>query len=325
MKGIVSILITVVSLSVLVFIFWRLIPSIVQVIMTIDLKIIFMTIGVYLLALYISSIRLQKVFKSYGINGSINKFFVVTMIGQFFNNILPTSIGGDSVKAIYAANQEDKISEAFFATIIDRAVGFAAVGICVTLGIFIFPEITKNTLLHLSMSVIGFGIVVLAVIFYSKQMNDRITDWVARLPYKWGSSLAGALEVTSSFFRNRKIVVYSLIISVIILAVFAFAIYLIAYSIGINLKYGLSFLLILMVSLFSLIPSINGTGVREGTFIFVLGNYVSYEKAIAMSIIFLGVGVFCSLFGAIFFIWRHRFGIKMNPYIKSNILKILKN
>lgn len=325
MKSLISMLITLISLTMIVCFFWGSILSIFQVILTGDFKIISLAVWIYLLALFISSVRLRQVFRSYGIINSITKFFFLTMIGQFFNNFLPTSIGGDSIKAIYAANRDDKIPEAILAVVIDRVIGLMTVGFCTVVSMFVFPEIRQQKLLYYASIFLLVCIMIAIVIFYSKKINVCMVRWVEGLPFYWSSYFAKAFRETSAFLRNGRVFFSTLVISVLILLTFAFSMWLSAIGIGINVEYNVFFLLIAMVSFFSLVPSVNGAGIREGIFIIVLSEYILPEKALALSVIFYGMGVVCSILGGFLFVSRHRLGIQVNPHIKSRAAAILQN
>lgn len=318
-------LITLISLIIIVYFLWGSILSVFQVILMADFKIILIAVWIYLLALFISSVRLRQVFRNYGIISSISKFFFITMIGQFFNNFLPTSIGGDSIKAIYATNRDDKIPEAILAVVIDRVIGLMTVGFCTVVSMFLFPEIRQQKLLYYASIVPLVCIMIAIVIFYSKKINVSIVRWAEGLPFYWGSYFAKAFRETSAFLRNGRVFFSTLVISVLILLTFAFSMRLSAIGIGINVGYSVFFLLIAMVSFFSLVPSVNGAGVREGIFIIVLSGYILPEKALALSVIFYGMGVVCSILGGFLFMWRHRLGIQVNPHVKSRAAAILQN
>lgn len=50
----------------------------------------------------------------------------------------------------------------------------------------------------------------------------------------------------------------------------------------------------------SMLPSLNGLGVREGAFVYFLKGYIGTEKAFAISLLWLGLIIFYSIVGGIY-------------------------
>ncbi len=62
----------------------------------------------------------------------------LTMIGNFFNTLLPGSVGGDLIKAWYVAGEEpDRRTRAVFTVLLDRAIGMAVIVFCAALTLVI--------------------------------------------------------------------------------------------------------------------------------------------------------------------------------------------
>ena len=62
------------------------------------------------------------------------------MIGQFFNQLLPSSIGGDAIKIIYLNKINIRISVSTISILYDRLLGFLSLFLIVLVGQIIFKN-----------------------------------------------------------------------------------------------------------------------------------------------------------------------------------------
>ncbi|MHB1425579.1 MAG: lysylphosphatidylglycerol synthase transmembrane domain-containing protein, partial [Gemmataceae bacterium] len=63
----------------------------------------FMALGLYLLTQGVSAARWQMLGNMLGLDGCWRDYFAYYFVGMFFNLVLPTSVGGDVVRAWYLA------------------------------------------------------------------------------------------------------------------------------------------------------------------------------------------------------------------------------
>jgi len=75
------------------------------------------------------SYRWGMLLKAQGIHLSRSSVFMYYMIGMFFNNFLPSTVGGDFVKAYYLSRATGKTAGSFISVLMDRLMGMG--GLCV--------------------------------------------------------------------------------------------------------------------------------------------------------------------------------------------------
>src|SRR3954471_8233390 len=95
--------------------FWGRLPTVLQTVAGASVPLIGVAAVFYLLSLYVLAIRMRYVFRVFEIDQSSNRYFLYTLIGLFFSNFLPTAMGGDLLKASYAAGYTNRLAEAFTA------------------------------------------------------------------------------------------------------------------------------------------------------------------------------------------------------------------
>ncbi len=218
--------------------------------------------------------------------------------GIFFNQLLPSSIGGDAFKVIDVAKQLGlKKREAFIGVLIDRGLGIA--------GIFllnlIFNNITQGFLPKSSyyiLNIISFsgiaGFIIFMFLFKINYLNRF--NW-----YKIVSVPSKALwTVMSSFKKTFGQSFLSLSIHI-----FTFAgVYFIAKAFGVDLPIYAFMVIMPPVILLTIIPiSLAGWGVREVSMVSLLSySGITQETALSISIIFGFTYIIQGLFGLYFFI-----------------------
>jgi uncharacterized protein (TIRG00374 family) len=231
------------------------------------------------------------------------------MVATFFNNVLPTNIGGDVFRIKDAARYTGSKTLSTAIIFVDRLIGFAALFV-LALGALIFGgEIVRALpgLDWLWFGLVGITAVVLVVI-----VAPEVVDWclrpLHRLESEWVTTRIRV--VTSALFQFRRQVpalIKALGISLLIQGSIVFFYFLIARAMGIPLPLGYCFLIIPLVLVVQLFPSINGFGVRESAFVlFFRAIELSAEQAVSLSFVSTGVIIALSLMGGVIYATRNK-------------------
>jgi uncharacterized protein (TIRG00374 family) len=84
------------------------------------------------IAIFCGCVRWNIIMRTQGIDISLKESTQLFLIGQFFNAVMPGAVGGDVVKAVYAAKvTHTKKTEAVTSIVIDRTVGLVSLLILV--------------------------------------------------------------------------------------------------------------------------------------------------------------------------------------------------
>jgi hypothetical protein len=229
-------------------------------------------------------------------------FFVSTFVwrffeGLFFNLCLPSSIGGDVVKAYRLADSTSGRLLAGCTVLADRLTGLAALGVLAgtalmakewALGIPATLAIGAALLLAALLAfwvIVGSLDRVLALIPEQHAARHFIAQL---LPYKMRPSLM------------MRAVGWSLLIQMGGSVVVAF----IARALGVSLPMSVWFAVVPLVTLAMVVPlSINGVGVREGGLAFLLKPAgVSTDAAVAIGLLWFLATILNGLIGGVLFL-----------------------
>jgi len=231
--------------------------------------------------------------------------YYVNLIALFFNNVLPSSIGGEMVKAYYLyKNSNGKIS-AFSAVIVDRLFGIVTM-ILISMSAILFwgqaqssPKILSS-ILFLTLFIVTFGILV-----FNKKIADTLCQ--VHIPLVPGILLEKIREIYKAMHDYRgqkKIILRCVLLTLVGQGAYIIANYLLARSLSIDISLGFFFFFIPILLLIGVAPSVNGIGVREATFMFYLTEFTTPEKALALSLLSTFFMIVVGIIGGIIFAFR---------------------
>lgn len=229
------------------------------------------------------------------------------LVGLFFNNVLPTTVGGDAVRAWEATRDTGEVPEAVGSVVTERLVAGAALGLTALLGLP-FVDVTPRLLAL----VLAFLAVDLALVLAF--LVPRVAEGVATslLPRRL-AGVRGAVTATVGAVRESvrspglvaRLVALSVAFQVLVAAVNAclFA------AMGVPVSLARCVVYTPMIFTVTMVPiSLSGLGVREAAYAYFFGqDGVGQADAVAASLLFFVVVGVSSLPGApLFALGRRR-------------------
>ena len=311
MKNIFSylkILISIALLAVLVWIMRDKLSGIGNIIKGADKILILASIGLIIVGMILQSFRLKFLLDAQSVHLSIKDVIFLTFIGQFFNNFMPTSIGGDVVKAYYASGSSKKKLETFTAVAIDRMLGVITL---VWVAVFAFILGRQQAVNKMVIFIVFFmavaGALFMAVIFNKKAA--RIFLWFKNKAKSNNikEKLQRLYDATNKYRHHKIYIFHALWLSLTAQVLFFYMAYLLAISISSRVSFLLLLKTLPAVSTISMLPSLNGLGIRESGFVGFLGNVMGKDNAFALSLLYLGVTLSVSVLGGIIFLFKREF------------------
>ncbi len=203
------------------------------------------------------------------------KLFSLHMIGNFFNTILPSTMGGDAVKAYYLYREMKSAGDSFGSVFLDRYLGLLA---RLTLGlIFSVAAFTNLRNIGLQWAVPAIFSVFLAgtAVVFRFRIGKRLT------------AIADFYTYLLSHIKNKRMMFKTFLLSLVIQILLILMIAAIALGIGQKLSLTELFVFVPIIMTIMIVPvSISGFGVREGAFV-MLFSLTGIPAPISVSISFL--------------------------------------
>jgi glycosyltransferase 2 family protein len=228
------------------------------------------------------------------------------LVGLFFNNVLPTTVGGDTVRAWEAARDTRDVPEAVGSVITERLVAGAALGVTALLGLP-FVEVTPRLVLL----VVSFLVVDLALV--AAFVVPRVAEGVAAsvLPSRLAGvrgTVSATVGVVRESLRARRLFARLFVLSVGFQLLVAAVNSCLFQAMGVPVSLARCVVYTPMIFTITMLPvSLSGLGVREAAYVYFFGQAgVSQADAVAASLLFFVVVGVASLPGAPLFALSRR-------------------
>lgn len=255
------------------------------------------------LGIYISILRWNIFLKNYDFKINKLKLYSLYSIGTFFNNFLPTTIGGDVYKFINLNKKfRDNRKEIIFTMFLERGSGFFSIFL---INIFLIPLfykliISDQKFLFLE-AIIFLGFI--GIVFFIK--NHLLLIRIGRL-FKINTSLVdkfSKLIVSFSGLKNKKTLIYVLLYSFLFSFAIAISRWILFYAFGIEVNIFYILFVSTITQIFGLIPiSLNSIGITEGISIFLFSFMgVSIEVSLLVTLTGRILLLISSSLGGIFY------------------------
>ncbi len=268
------------------------------------------------------SMRWKIILTHFNLRVPLHRLYGVYLMGMFFNNFLPTGIGGDIVRIYRISDEGLERSRAFSSVIIERLLGIAATLFLSVIALYFVSDYFNN------IGILIFALVLLSLIagFFYIITRNKPYEFLLRLFEKitllqLGERINKLIESIHLLNSKRRIIVYVFGLSICTQASIVFMNYALVRAFGMQVDLLYLFLVIPLTFILTMLPSINGVGFRDGGFVFLLSK-VGVSRAASISLSFMNVIIpmFISIAGGVlFFLQRKQNREKEIEAIEENL------
>ena len=236
------------------------------------------------------------------------------LIGLFFNQFLPTSVGGDAVKGYKLGKKVGSVSTGLILTFIDRLIGLLTMIVYLLIALILGGLEFLQGNERIWLLAFALFLIVVSLLFFSHNFI-RFTYRVFIKPFEKKLAFIEQVKKAYKFFlktRNeRSIYIKASIYSIIAQVSIIIACYLTGKGLGIEIPLLYYFILMPIIFVISMLPiSVGGFGVREGAFVILLGRYgVDKNQSFALSLLFIILFIIICIPGGLFLILGEK-GVK---------------
>ena len=290
----------VITLAILILIFRNIeFSNVKDIILHANINLLLLAILFQLLSTLLAGYRWGRVMKKMDF-GQRSDFYMKSYFkGSFFNQGLPTSIGGDAVRVLDVASNGHRKRDAFIGVFIDRVLGLAGLLILNLIANYFLPGLLPDNLSIMINVIVASGLIGFISFIYIhkiKALNKgRLLNYILRIS-----------ERLNKILHDARSISFHLIIGILIHLFSIINIYLVGQSVG--LEYDLLTMAVIVppVILLTLIPiSLAGWGIREGAMIGLFGLIgAAQANILSMSIIYGIILIIASLPGLYTYLHR---------------------
>jgi len=268
-----------------------------QAFLAIDWFFWFAALSVALLGFLISCFKWSTLLRSDGVDCGFSRLAGFYLIGYFFNNFLPTAIGGDAARMFLAGKACGRYQVAVNSVLAERFSGLLALILVGVFGIFMAPSVVGPTFAALF---IGCGIFLWLLLLFPLVCRSARMAWL----FPGGrifSSVVEAVQGTLYYFFRPGLFIPLAWTSLVFQLLAVVTYFVAARALHVDVSLAQMLAVVPVVSLLTLIPvSLNGLGVREGGFAYFLARAgVPEADAIALSLLVYAITLVFSMGGAV--------------------------
>jgi glycosyltransferase 2 family protein len=241
--------------------------------------------------------RWRKIAILCGATLAFNSAFQITFIATFFNQVLPSTVGGDGVRIWLLARKGVGWASATYSVLADRVVGLVVLALIVIACLPFTFTLVNDSIARAVLLVIGFGTVAGAVLVVLTGVLFRqfFNRWMLT------RHLSSALSIIAAVCRSRRSVTIVVACSVAVHLITVAAAWCCVKAFAAPVSFVQVLFLIPPVALISSVPiSIAGWGVRESSMIIAFAYAgLSQSDGLSVSILFGAMSFVVGVFGGI--------------------------
>lgn len=303
--------VSLVLMAVLIYMVRDSIPKMFDSVKRLPLLILLSGLVLFLISVIIASFRLKILLATQNIFLNIANIIKLTFLSYFFSSFLPTSVGGDVVKAFYISKVSNKTMQSYTTVFIDRFLGMATIFLIGTGALFYSKEISKSCFKWLLPLLLIACTLFLTILFNRRLAKGLTSILIPLVPAKVKEKFNDIYNAMHDFTKYRLEIMECIFISIVGQVIAFSAVY--VFALGLNSHIPLIFVLLTMsvASIVSMLPSIYGMGPREMSTVIILSPFIGKDKALAIAFLWLGVLLVTALIGGIIYVLMGRYKVRV--------------
>ncbi len=251
----------------------------------------------YLLSQIVSGIRWATLARPIGFRLGWLRFQQLYFEGMFFSLCLPSSIGGDVIKALRLGGDGRGRILAACTVVADRVAGLLAM---MLIG---FTALAQQTYSLGALGTAGVGLGLIAITLVATRIGFALLDWpTGRIPEH--HPVAHYLERLLPYHHHPYVFWGGIGLGLVVQGLNVLTVIALDGAMGLDLPAEAYFIAVPLVGLMTALPiSLNGIGVREGGLVWILGTYgLSNTLGVALGLLWLSVTVATGLIGGLVYL-----------------------
>ena len=309
LKGVLSTVLRISISIVLLVLLFKInkidIHALISDIKSVDKRPLLVGFSIYFFVYLLGFLRWKMLLRTAGINISLKKLISSFSGGIFFSIFLPSTIGGDLVRAVDLAEHTKKAREVIATVFLDRLSGYIGLVLVILPALLLGRNLVLDKVVFTSVSVIIILLAVVMLVLFNNSIYSRITKFLSSPGAgKIKESIKNMHQEIHIFRNHKRMIILNLIISFIIQLLAPVSVYFIGISLGLKIDFIYFVIFLPIIGAITLLPiAIGGLGLREGLFVFYFAKAgVVKQLALAMSLLSFSFVVFYGAIGGLIYV-----------------------
>lgn len=264
-------------------------------------------LGLHIFGYWVSGERWKVLLRAQEIEAGLGQLIRSYLVGTFFNQFLPTIVGGDVVRGIDLAPECGSLTKSLTIILFERFTGIIVLLMLVSTGIALqvgrFKEVSY-------WPVIVLAVFVVATIIFLWREGINLEFLEEKIPFRFGKAIVRKISTVLDIlvqFRSHpwplvKVIGWGLALQLL----FILHYYILSVAFFLHVPFSFFMVVVPVIFLLSMLPvSINGIGVRENLFVYFFAKIgVSPEKSLAIAWMGFVMILFYAIIGGIIYATR---------------------
>jgi glycosyltransferase 2 family protein len=261
----------------------------------------------HLVGFSLASFRWKILLRAQGIRSRYGNLFSYYFMAAFFNTLLPSTIGGDALRAVESKRLTGNATTSVMVVLVERLTGLMALIIISVsaLSVKLFWRSNQKETVWVFLLAAVVGMVLLIALVHPRIAIPILRLLKKMLPEKLYRLVENAHEAVSVYYRRPGALLASLGISIIFQLNMVLYYYLLASALHQKTD-PLDFMVKvpIMVFLLMVVPTINGLGIRTAGF----KELMKFPEAYAFAVEFIDLGfrILYGMLGGLMFLFYRR-------------------
>jgi uncharacterized protein (TIRG00374 family) len=228
------------------------------------------SLGVGVLLVFASAWKWEILLRSQGKPLPLGRCFHLYLIGYFFNNILPSNVGGDVIRAYEAGKEIGDRPAALASVFVERFTGFTALILLAIVSFIsnlgLFGDVRFS--LALGTAVAGYGFV-FAMVAIEGPLAFLGNRFKGKRAARLMSKILSFQDAIRSYSRKRRALVIAMMLSFLFYVLAVLNVYVSSLAFGTHIPLASLIVIVPVILVISMIPiSLGGVGLQEWAYIF---------------------------------------------------------
>jgi glycosyltransferase 2 family protein len=288
-----------------------------RIFMQMNLGYFILSVAVFVLGQVLLATRWWLLLRVQGIPMAVGTAIKLHLLGLFYNNVMPSSMGGDLLRAWYVTKHTDKQLVAALSVFVDRVIAMLSM-LLMVLGVYIFlvqkplglpsPGVgaDKGTgvmnWIQAAYWILGGILLVILGAFCYRPSRHRLLPLIRMV---WDHLVVASQTIKSSvilYCKKPHVVLATMGLTILLQSLIIITFWVLGHSLGIQISLGYYFIVFPVTWLVSALPiSIAGIGLMEGGIVMLFTHLaaVPEEQAKALALCQRFVWVLASVPGGV--------------------------
>lgn len=262
--------------------------------------------------IWASALKWKLLLTYRGVNVGIGSLMRYYTVGYWFNNFLPSSLGGDAARSYLVGKRIGSQLESMAAVVLERLTGLVTLVALALLGFLATPRIHDDPVVVISLAIMAGGCLMLSLIIWFPGEARWLNVGTVLLRFGWIRRLAGAARsmraAMQSVWDQPRVIGLAAAYSLAYHALTIVNVFVAALVMGIEVNFAGLCAVTPIILVLAALPSTPGSiGVWEWAYsVLLMPIGAELEQGLAIALVLRGQLLFTSLVGGVLYVAEKR-------------------